>query len=70
MKSGSDFYLASGTGTAIDHATALNSITIKTFQKINGDLYYKVIYQVMDPANAQYKNIGANSMKLIYKIFP
>jgi hypothetical protein len=54
----------------IGHATALNSVSVRTFQKISGDLYYKVIYQAMDPARGVYRTIGANSMKIVVRIYP
>jgi hypothetical protein len=71
MNSGSNFYLGSvNAGESIGHATALNSVTVRTFQKISGDLYYKVIYQAMDPARGVYRIIGANSMKVVVWIRP
>lgn len=70
MNKGTDFYLSSATDGAINHATALNSVSIKTFQKISGGLYYKVIYKVMDPARGIYKTIGSSSMKVVFKVIP
>jgi hypothetical protein len=71
MNNGSNFYLGSvNAGESIGHATALNSVTIRTFQKISGDLYYKIVYQVMDPARGIYRIIGANSMKVVVWIRP
>lgn len=71
MNRGNNFYLGSTTpGQPIGHATALNSVTVRTFQKISGRLYYKVIYQVMDPAQGAYKIIGAKSMKVVVRIHP
>lgn len=71
MNSNNKFWLASSlSGTDIGHATALNSITVKTFTKISGDVYHKIIYQVMDPAKGTYKTIGASSMKMVYRIHP
>ena len=70
MNRGNNFYLVSGTETLVDHATALNSITIKTFQKVSGAIYHKIVYEVMDPALGIYNNIGAHSMKFVFRIFP
>jgi len=71
MNRGNNFYLASTTpGQPIGHATALNSVTLRTFQKISGDLYYKVVYQAMDPAQGVYRIIGANSMRVVIRIYP
>ena len=71
MNNGSNFYLCSvNAGESIGHATALNSVAVRTFQKISGDLYYKVVYQAMDPARGVYRIIGANSMKVVVWIRP
>ena len=71
MNRGNHFYLISNSSQAgITHATALNSVFLKTYQRISGSLYYKVIYQAMDPAIGAYTTIKANSMKYIFKIQP
>jgi len=71
MNRGNNFYLVSTTpGQPIGHATALNSVPLRTFQKISGDLYYKAVYQVMDPARGAYRIIGANSMRIVVRIYP
>jgi hypothetical protein len=71
MNRGNNFYLGSTTpGQPIGHATALNSVSLRTFQKISGDLYYKAVYQVMDPARGAYRIIGANSMRIVVRIYP
>jgi hypothetical protein len=71
MNRGNNFYLSSSNpGQSIGHATALNSVTVRTFQKISGNLYYKVIYQAMNPARGVYETIGANSMKAVIRIYP
>jgi hypothetical protein len=54
----------------IGYVTALNSVSLRTFQKISGDLYYKAVYQVMDPARGVYRIIGANSMRIVVRIYP
>jgi len=71
MNRGNNFYLGSTSpGQPIGHATALNSVTLRTFQKITGDLYYRVVYQAMDPAHGAYRIIGAHSMRVVIRIFP
>ena len=71
MNRGSHFYLISKSAEeGITHATALNSVLLRTYQRISGSLYYKVIYQVMDPAIGAYKTVGTNSMQYIFRIQP
>ena len=70
LNAGNRFMLSSGTGTAINHATALNKISVLTIQKISGSTFQKVVYQVMDPASGAFRNIGARSMDFIWRIFP
>lgn len=63
LNMGQNFLLGSKSfGESIGHMTALNSVQVQTFQKINGDLYYRVIYQVMDTAGDVFRNINANSV--------
>lgn len=57
-------------GTAINHATALNKISVLTKQKISGVTFQKVVYQVMDPASGVFRNIGARSIDFIWRILP
>ncbi|MDR3244941.1 MAG: RHS repeat-associated core domain-containing protein [Prevotellaceae bacterium] len=71
MDRGNKFYMAStNPGEPIGHTTALNSVSVRTFQKISGKLYYKVVYQAMDPFRGVYKIIGANSMRTVIRIYP
>jgi len=71
MNRGSHFYLISKSAEeGITHATALNSVLLRTYQRISGSLYYKVIYQVMDPAIGAYRTVGTNSMQYIFRIQP
>jgi len=70
LNNGNRFILSSGTGTSINHATALNKITVVTIQKISGSTIQKIVYQVMNPASGTFENIGAKSMDLIWRIFP
>lgn len=57
-------------GTAINHATALNKISVLTIQRISGVTFQKVVYQVMDPASGVFRNIGARSIDFIWRILP
>ena len=70
LNGGNRFMLSSGTGTAINHATALNKISVLTIQKISGVTFQKVVYQVMDPASGVFRNIGARSIDFIWRILP
>ena len=57
-------------GTAINHATALNKISVLTIQKISAVTFQKVVYQVMDPASGVFRNIGARLIDFIWRILP
>ena len=70
MNRGEDFYVVSGTGTSVSHASGLNSISLKTYLRVSGSTYVKPIYQIMDPAIGGYRPMGAQSMKNIYRIIP
>ncbi len=71
MNRGNNFYVASiGAEQTIGHATALNSVTMQTYQRISGTLYNKIIYQVMDPAQGTYRTLNIHNVKVLVRIYP
>lgn len=68
LNSGHRFIISSGTGTTVNHVTALNKISVLTIQKVSGATVQKVVYQVMNPAGGTFENIGARSMDFIWRI--
>jgi hypothetical protein len=71
LNNGNDFLLVRGTLEAgLDHGVLLNAVTENTYQKLNGAIITKIIYQVMDPSTASYVRLDVMRINHILNILP